>query len=87
VRGFYFEGGYRPGTLIDGGEYLATMPERDAKFLEVFVCQIAEYGNVNFILSKALSVLTEAELLKPVRDLLHRSPNQIYCASSLQDQR
>jgi hypothetical protein len=29
--------------LIDGREYLATMPERHADVLEVLVCQVAEY--------------------------------------------
>jgi hypothetical protein len=28
---------YRRGALIDGGEYLPTMPERYAQLLEVFV--------------------------------------------------
>jgi hypothetical protein len=33
---------------------------------------MGEYGNVNLILGKALSVLPKAEFLKPVRNLLHR---------------
>ncbi len=47
---------------------------RDAKFLEVIVRQEAEYGDINFILGRALSVLPEVELLKPVRYPLHRRP-------------
>jgi len=36
---------------------------------------MAENGNVNLVLGKALSVLSETELLKPVRNLLHRRPS------------
>jgi hypothetical protein len=32
---------------------------------------MGEYRNVNLILGKTLSVLTEVELLKPVRNLLN----------------
>jgi hypothetical protein len=38
---------------------------------------MGEYGNVNLILGKALSVLPKAELLKPVRNLLHRGPRRV----------
>src|SRR6516225_7570154 len=36
---------------------------------------MAEDGNVNFVLGKALSVLPETELIEPVRNLLHRRPS------------
>jgi hypothetical protein len=36
---------------------------------------MAENGNVNFVLGKTLSVLPEAELFEPVRNLLHRRPS------------
>jgi hypothetical protein len=38
---------------------------------------MGEYGNVNLILGKALSVLPKAELLKPVRNLLHRGLRRV----------
>ena len=37
--------------------------------------KMAENGNVNFVLGKALSVLPETELFEPVRNLLHRRPS------------
>src|SRR5262249_36531829 len=36
---------------------------------------MAENGNVNLVLGKALSVLPETELSEPVRNLLHRRPS------------
>ena len=63
---------YQLSTLIDSREYLSTMPERIADVLQILICQIGEYRNVNLILSKTLSVLTEA-----VRNLLHRRPQRL----------
>ena len=48
------------------------MPERNTNVLEVLIAQMAEYGDINLILSKALRVLPAPELLKPVRNLLLR---------------
>jgi hypothetical protein len=48
------------------------MPERDTDFPEVLICEMAENGNVNLVLGKALSVLPETEPFEPVRNLLHR---------------
>jgi hypothetical protein len=45
------------------------MPERHAHILEVLICQVGEYGNVDFVLGKELGVLTEVELSEPVRNL------------------
>ena len=36
---------------------------------------MAENGNVNLVLGKALSVLPETEPFEPVRNLLHRRPS------------
>ena len=47
------------------------MSEWNADVLEVLIAQMAEYGDINLVISKALSVLPETELLKPVRNLLH----------------
>jgi hypothetical protein len=53
------------------------MPERDADVLEVLIGQMAEYGDVNFVLGKALRVLPETQLPKPVRNLLHKAPRGV----------
>jgi hypothetical protein len=50
------------------------MPERNTDVLEILIRQMAEYGNVNFILGKALRILPETKLPKPVRNLLHAAP-------------
>jgi hypothetical protein len=51
------------------------MPKRDAKLFEILIGQIAKDGGVDIVLGKALRVLGHAELLKPVRNLLHRGPS------------
>ena len=43
-----------------------------AEFFEVLVCQIRQDAEIDVILGKSLSVLLKPELLKPVRNLLHR---------------
>src|SRR5271165_1345637 len=50
------------------------MPQRNADVLEVLIVKMGEYGNINLILGKTLSVLPETELFQPVRNLLHRGP-------------
>jgi hypothetical protein len=56
------------------------MPEQDADLLKVMIGQIAEHREINSVLSKALRVLPETELLKPIRDLLHRGSAPDYRA-------
>jgi hypothetical protein len=51
------------------------MPERNANVLEVLIGQMAQYGDINFVLGKTLDVLGHAELLEPIRYLLHRRPH------------
>ena len=46
------------------------MPECNTDFSEVLICEMAENGNVNLVLGKALSVLPETEPFEPVRNLL-----------------
>jgi hypothetical protein len=55
------------------------MTERcNANLFEVLIGQIRQDDEGNVILGKALSVLPEAELLKPIRNLLHRgSPRRL----------
>ena len=50
------------------------MAERcNANLFEVLISQISQNDKADVILGKTLSVLPETELLKPVRNLLHRS--------------
>ena len=44
---------------------------RNANLFEVLICEISKDGKINVVLGKALSVLPETEVLKPVRNLLH----------------
>jgi hypothetical protein len=53
------------------------MPKRHADLFKVSVGQVRQYRNVDVILGKALRVLPEAELLKPISDLLHCAPAKI----------
>jgi hypothetical protein len=53
------------------------MPNGHAKPIKVLVRQLAENFDIDVVLSKSLSVLPETELLKPVRNLLHRGPRQV----------
>ena len=56
----------------DSGKYLPSWAKWNANVFQILVGKMGEYGNVNLILGKALSVLPKAELLKPVRNLLLR---------------
>jgi hypothetical protein len=53
------------------------MSERYAKPIKVLIGQFVENVNVDVVLGKALRVLSETELLKPVSDLLHCAPAKI----------
>jgi hypothetical protein len=44
----------------------------NANFFEVLIGQVAEDGEIDIVLSKVVSVLGHADLLKPIRNLLHR---------------
>ena len=46
---------------------------RNANLFEVLICQVAKDGKIDVVLGKALSVLPDAKLLKPVPNLLHRA--------------
>ena len=50
------------------------MAEQNAYVFKILIGQISERCNAYTIVGKALRVLGHAELLKPVRDLLHRRP-------------
>src|SRR5262245_30938152 len=59
---------------------------RDADFFEVLIGQIGQNDKGNVVLGKALSVLPETELLKPIRNLLHRRPPTDFTLSVLDRQ-
>ena len=50
---------------------------RNANLFEVLICQIRQDDKTDVVLSKALRVLSEVELLKPFGDLLHRAAPRI----------
>ena len=54
-------------------QQLASMTERHPNVLEVLIREIRQDGKADVVLGKALCVLSEAELLQPVSDLLHRA--------------
>jgi Histidine kinase-, DNA gyrase B-, and HSP90-like ATPase len=47
------------------------VPKQNAEVLEVLVGQVGEYRDIDSILGEALRVLRHAELVEPVRNLLH----------------
>src|SRR5215831_4863987 len=74
--------GGRPHIFTDCRENLSPVPELNTDFPEVLICEMAENGNVNLVLGKALSVLPEAELFEPVRNPLHRNSADFPLAST-----
>jgi len=46
-----------PGMRQHGREHFPPMPERNADVLEILISQMPEYGDVDLVLGKALSVL------------------------------
>jgi predicted lipid carrier protein YhbT len=47
------------------------MPKRDANVLQVLIGQMAKRSDTDSVFSKALGVLGHAELIEPLRNLLH----------------
>src|SRR5262245_20335597 len=74
--------GGRPHIFTDCRENLPPVPEWNTDFPMVLICEMAENGNVNLVLGKALSVLPEAELFEPVRNPLHRTSANFPLAST-----
>jgi hypothetical protein len=52
---------------------------------KVLIGQIGQDGKADVVLGKALRVLPETELLKPVSDLLHGGPSPRGCRAELLD--
>jgi hypothetical protein len=73
-------GGWRGRAFLDATYFsyceqeLTPMTERpNPKLSQVLVCQMGQDGEGNIVLGKALRVSPEADVLKPVRNLLHRA--------------
>ena len=58
---------------------------RNPKLFQVLVCQMGQDSKGNVVLGKALRVLPEADVLKPVRNLLHRARQSFGQDQSPQD--
>ena len=56
---------------------------RYPEFFQVLVCQIRQNGKANVVLGKALCVLRETKLPKPVRNLLHVAPRVCFVGSAI----
>ena len=59
------------GKLRNRCQHLSPMPERDAELFEVLIGQMTEDGSVDVVFTKTQGVLGHAELLEPIRNLLH----------------
>ena len=68
--------------LRDRRQHLSSMAEQDADLLKVLVGQVAKDRDIDFVLGKALGVLGHAELIEPLRNLLHcgASPRTLRCS-------
>jgi hypothetical protein len=53
------------------------MTKRHPNFFEVLVGEIRQDGKADVVFGKPLRVLPEAQLLKPISDLLHPATPQI----------
>jgi hypothetical protein len=60
------------------------MSERDAYVLEILIGQIPKGTNVNIIFGKALGVLGHPQLIKPIRNFLHRGRAQRFRRGSIE---
>jgi hypothetical protein len=75
LNGGFFRGVLAAAPVSYRAQQLAAVTERGhAEFFEVLVCEIRKNGEIDVVLNKALSVLPETELLKPVRNLPHSGP-------------
>ena len=58
---------------------------RNPKLFQVLVCQMGQDSEGNVVLGKALRVLPKADVLKPIRNLLHRARRSFVHDQSSQD--
>jgi hypothetical protein len=52
-------------------QHLSSMPKQDPDVLEVLISQMGKSRDIDPVVGKALGVLGHAELIEPVRNLLH----------------
>jgi hypothetical protein len=50
------------------------MAKNDPEFLQILICQLGEYVELNTVLDKTLLVLGQPERGQPLRDLINRHP-------------
>jgi hypothetical protein len=62
--------------LCDRAQHFAPITENDAQFLQVLIGQVGKNREINAVLGETQGVLGHAELLEPVRNLLHGGPVQ-----------
>ena len=69
-------GGWRGQVFLDATyfsyceqELTAMTERRNPKLFQVLVCQMGQDSEGNIVLGKALRVLPEADVLKPVRNM------------------
>jgi hypothetical protein len=70
--GWHGSRGCRCGKLLDSSKHYPPMSEQHTDVFEVLIGQMAECCKTNAVFSKTLGVIGHAELLEPVRNLLHR---------------
>ena len=63
------------GKLRNRAQYFAPITEKDAQLLQVLIGQIGQDREINAVFGKGLRVLGHAELLEPIRHLLHCGPS------------
>jgi hypothetical protein len=60
----------------DRTQDFATIAQYDTHLLQILISQIGKHGEIDSILGKARRVLGHAELIEPIRDVLHCAPSQ-----------
>jgi hypothetical protein len=65
----------REGTMEqptgDRTQHFPPIAKYDAQFLQILISEIGEDGEIDAVLGEAPRVLRHAELVEPVRNLLH----------------
>ena len=56
------------------------MPEQNANVLQVLIGQMAKRSDTDSVFSKALRILGHAELIEPLRNLLHTGASPTHLA-------
>ena len=59
--------------VAERGKHFHPVPKRNSEIFKVLIGQLRKNRKINTVLGKAPGVLGHAELLEPVRNVLHRS--------------